>query len=89
MSYANCHYLYFGKPAKDSPKTPILMELPFLHKEHLAVFYADGKVEKIHLSGQRSARRAISYLHTRHSYEEEEFMRLMQLAGEFDKILER
>ena len=89
LSYANCHYLYFGKPAKDSPKSPILMELPFLHKEYFAVFYAEGKVEKIYLSGQRSARRAISYLHTRHSYEEEEFMRLMQLAGEFDKILER
>ena len=88
LSYANCHYLYFGKPGNNSPKTPILIELPFLHREYVAVFYADGKAEKIHLSGQRNARRAVSYLHTLHSYEEEEFMRLMQLAGEFDKILE-
>lgn len=89
LSYANCHYLYFGQPGKSSPNTPLLVELPFLHKEYIAVFYANGKVEKIHLTGRRNARRAISYLHTLHSYEEEEFMRLMQLAGEFDKILER
>ena len=89
LSYSNCHYLYFGKPAMGSPKTPVLMELPFLHRDHFSVFYADGSVEKIQLSGQRNVRRAVSFLHTRHTYEEEEFMRLMHLAGEFDKILER
>ena len=89
LSYANCHYLYFGKPGKNSPKTPLLMEFPFLHKKHFSVFYADGKVEKIQLDGRRNVRRAVSFLHTAHSYEEEEFMRLMELASEFDKILER
>jgi hypothetical protein len=89
LSYRNCHYLYFGKPAKDSPKTPVLMELPFLHKDYFTVFYADGSVDKIQLSGQRNVRRAVSFLHTHYTYEEEEFMRLMHLAGEFDKILER
>ena len=89
LSYANCHYLYFGKPGKNSPKTPVLMEFPFLHKKHFSVFYADGKVEKIQLDGRRNVRRAVSFLHTTHSYDEEEFMRLMQLASEFDKILER
>ena len=89
LSYSNCHYLYFGKPAMGSPKTPVLMELPFLHKDHFSVFYADGSVEKIQLSGQHNVRRAVSFLHTLHTYEEEEFMRLMHIAGEFDKILER
>ena len=88
LSYADCHYLYFGKPGNNSPKTPVLMEIPTLHRTHFSVFYADGSVENIQLSGQRSTRRAVSFLHTRHSYDEEEFMRLMQLAGEFDKILE-
>lgn len=89
LSYANCHYLYFGPPGKNSPKTPVLMEFPFLHKDHIAIFYADGSAQKIQLDGTRSVRRAVSYLHTQHSYEEEEFMRLMQLAAEFDNILER
>jgi hypothetical protein len=89
LNYANCHYLYFGQPGKNSPKTPILIELPFLHKEHFSVFYADGSVEMIRLSGRRNVRRAISYLHTVHSYEEEEFIRLIQFASELDKILER
>ena len=88
LSYADCHYLYFGKPMNNSPKTPVLMEHPALHRTHFSVFYADGSVENIQLSGQRNTRRAVSFLHTRHSYDEEEFMRLMQLAGEFDKILE-
>ena len=88
LSYANCHYLYFGSPGKDSPKSPLLMELPFLHKDHFSVFYSNGTVEKIRLSGHRNVRRAISFLHTVHSYEEEEFMRLMQIAAEFDKLLE-
>ena len=65
------------------------MEFPFLHKDHIAIFYADGSAQKIQLDGTRSVRRAVSYLHTQHSYEEEEFMRLMQLAAEFDNILER
>ena len=88
LNYANCHYLYFGKPGADSPKSPLLMELPVLHRDHCAVFYADGSCEKIRLSEHRNVRRAISYLHTRHAYEEEEFFRLMKLAAEFDKILE-
>ena len=88
LSYANCHYLYFGKPAPDSPKSPLLMELPFRHRDHIAVFYADGSCEKIRLPEHRNVRRAVSFLHTRHSYEEEEFIRLMNLAAEFDKILE-
>ena len=88
LSYANCHYLYFGAPGNDSPKTPLLMEFPFLHKDYFSVFYNDGTVEKIRLSGHRNVRRAISFLHTVHSYEEEEFMRLMQIAAEFDKLLE-
>lgn len=88
VNYANCHYLYFGPPAKKSPRTPVLMEFPFLHKEYFAVSYADGSVEKIRLDGHRNVRRAVSFLHTVHSYDEEEFMRLMQLAAEFDKILE-
>ncbi|MBQ9753338.1 MAG: hypothetical protein IJV93_01155 [Lentisphaeria bacterium] len=89
LSYANCHYLYFGAPDKESPKTPLLMEFPFLHPNHIAIFYADGSVKKIQLDGTRNVRRAVSYLHTLHSYEEKEFMRLMQLASEFDNILER
>ena len=89
LSYANCHYLYFGSPGKNSPKTPVLMEFPFLHKDHIAVFYADGSAQKIQLDGTRSVRRTVSYLHTLHSYEEEEFMRLMKIASEFDNILER
>ena len=88
LNYANCHYLYFGKPGADSPKSPLLMELPVLHRDHCAVFYADGSCEKIRLSEHRNVRRAISFLHTRHAYEEEEFFRLMKLAAEFDKILE-
>ena len=89
LNYANCHYLYFGKPGTNSPKSPILMELPFLHKDHIAVFYADGSVEELRLSGRRNVRRAVSFLHTVHSYEEEEFIRLIQFASELDKILER
>ena len=88
LNYANCHYLYFGKPGADSPKSPLLMELPVLHRDHCAVFHADGSCEKIRLSEHRNVRRAISFLHTRHAYEEEEFFRLMKLAAEFDKILE-
>ena len=65
------------------------MELPFLHKDHIAVFYADGSVEELRLSGRRNVRRAVSFLHTVHSYEEEEFIRLIQFASELDKILER
>jgi|GEM_PF-1631347 len=88
LNYVNCHYLYFGKPGANSPKSPILMELPILHRGHCAVFYADGSCEKIRLSEHRNVRRTISFLHTRHAYEEEEFFRLMKLAAEFDKILE-
>ena len=88
LNYVNCHYLYFGKPGTDSPKSPLLMELPVLHRDRCAVFYADGSCEKIRLSEHRNVRRAISFLHTRHAYEEEEFFRLMKLAAEFDKILE-
>ena len=88
LNYANCHYLYFGKPGSGSPKSPLLLELPVLHRDHCAVFYADGSCEKIRLSEHRNVRRAISFLHTRHAYEEEEFFRLMKLAAEFDKILE-
>ena len=88
LSYANCHYLYFGQPASNSPKSPLLMEFPFLHKEYFSIFYTDGTVEEIRLTGHRNVRRAVSFLHTVNSYEEEEFMRLMQIAAEFDKILE-
>ena len=88
LNYGNCHYIYLGKPGQNSPKTPLLMEIPFLHKDHFSVFYADGSVEEIKLSGRRNVRRAVSYLHTIHSYEEEEFIRLIQFATELDKILE-
>lgn len=89
LNYANCHYLYFGEPEKNSPKSPLIMELPFLHKKYIAVYYADGSFEKIPATGDRSVRRNISVLHTMHAYGENEFLRLMRIAEEFDKILER
>ena len=89
LSYANCHYLYFGAPAEKSPKSPLIIELPFLHKDYIAVCCANGSTEKIPMTGIRNVRRAISVLHTMHAYEEEEFFRLMRIAEEFDKILER
>lgn len=89
LNYANCHYLYFGEPAGNSAKTPLIMELPFLHQTYIAVYYADGSVKKLPVQGHRNVRRIISILHTMHAYEEQEFFRLMRIAGEFDKILER
>jgi len=87
LSYENCDYLYFGNSAEK--KAPLLIELPGIHGDfRLVVGFQDGSVQLFDMEKTFSVRKAVSFLHTKYHYEENEFLRLMEIAAEFDKILE-
>ena len=69
-------------------KLPLLIDHFSNHKDQFYVIYNDGTFELVQLENCVNVKRIAGFLHTKFSYDEEEFQELILRASRFDSALD-